>query len=387
MDAKTIASRGYEPYLEAAWGLKNHWYPAAFSHEVPDKLVKGVMIAGREIALRRARGKVHALADRCAHRGVRMSKKSTCLTDEHLTCWYDGFSYGLEDGLLKTIVGSPEDPRIGKIAIRTYPVEEFNGVIYVFIGDPEYKPLPPLDSDLPIRITDEPDAVGHLLDQNVYLRGIHRTAACNWRLAMENGFDSGHPLIHYDTALIAATDRALGLGWAPTAPEAVRIIDAPDGPKGMMNMFRTGQFRVVRENALTGIKVHGQSRHYARTSIYLPCCLLVENWPIKGWGQYEWCVPIDDQRHEYWEVLVGPGATDEEIKESEFKFVNFLEPLGLWGFNDPDVFAREAVQEFYAKMDGWERERLCQFDSVLVGWRKLVSQYNRGIASPPQASA
>src|ERR1700722_2242729 len=84
------ANREYAPYLEAKWGLKNHWYPALFSHELPDKLVKGVMIAGHEIALRRAKGKVYALADRCAHRGVRMSKKSMCLTDEHLTCWYHG---------------------------------------------------------------------------------------------------------------------------------------------------------------------------------------------------------------------------------------------------------------------------------------------------------
>ena len=32
--------REYEPYLEATWGLKNHWYPAAFSHELPDRWSK-----------------------------------------------------------------------------------------------------------------------------------------------------------------------------------------------------------------------------------------------------------------------------------------------------------------------------------------------------------
>ena len=89
--------REYEPYLEAAWGLKNHWYPTAFSHELPDRLVRGVKIARHEIALRRAKGRVYALADRCAHRGVQISKKSMCLTDEHLTCWYHGFTYGLGD--------------------------------------------------------------------------------------------------------------------------------------------------------------------------------------------------------------------------------------------------------------------------------------------------
>src|SRR5437868_5808427 len=115
-NAKSLSSgREYEPYLEAAWGLKNHWYPALFSHELPDRVVKGVTIAGHVIALRRAKGKVYALADRCAHRGVRISKKSMCLTDEHLTCWYHGFTYGLEDGVLKTILASPDDEQIGRV--------------------------------------------------------------------------------------------------------------------------------------------------------------------------------------------------------------------------------------------------------------------------------
>ena len=183
-------TREYEPYLEAVWGLKNHWYPAAFSHEVPDKLVKGIMIAGHEIALRRGKGgKVYALADRCAHRGVRISKKSMCLTDEHLTCWYHGFTYGLDDGVLKTILASPDDAQIGKVKIRTYPTHEKNGLIWVFVGDEDYKPVPPITADLPMRVPKDydPNPVGYILDDNVFVRGIHRTGDSNWRLAVENG--------------------------------------------------------------------------------------------------------------------------------------------------------------------------------------------------------
>ncbi|MSP52570.1 MAG: hypothetical protein EXQ91_09350 [Alphaproteobacteria bacterium] len=29
-------NRLYAPYLEAAWGFKNHWYPALSSHELAD---------------------------------------------------------------------------------------------------------------------------------------------------------------------------------------------------------------------------------------------------------------------------------------------------------------------------------------------------------------
>jgi phenylpropionate dioxygenase-like ring-hydroxylating dioxygenase large terminal subunit len=74
----STASRLHEPYLEAAWGLHNHWYPAAFSHELPANQVRGVMICGHEIALRRGRGgKVYALADRCRIAAC-ASRRSRC---------------------------------------------------------------------------------------------------------------------------------------------------------------------------------------------------------------------------------------------------------------------------------------------------------------------
>jgi len=74
-----------------------------------------------------------------------------------------------------------------------------------------------------------PNPPGHPLDTEVYVRGIHRTANSNWRLAVENGFDPGHILIHYDNILLAATERKLYLGAEPLTPEAVKMIDEPDG--------------------------------------------------------------------------------------------------------------------------------------------------------------
>src|ERR1700675_3294158 len=151
------SSRQWAPYLEAACGFKNHWYPALFSHELKDNDVKGVLIAGHEIALRRAKGKTYAVQDRCRHRGVKMSLRPLCLNDELMSGWYHGYSYGLEDGVLRTIVASPDDPIIGKVRIRTYPVEERNGMIFVFVGDEGYHPVPPLSSDLPLRISADED--------------------------------------------------------------------------------------------------------------------------------------------------------------------------------------------------------------------------------------
>jgi carbazole 1,9a-dioxygenase terminal dioxygenase component len=54
--------------------------------------------------------------------------------------------------------------------------------------------------------------------------------------------------------------------------------------------------------------------------------------------------------------------------------------LALDGFNDDDVWAREATEEFYGDNDrGWVEERLFETDMAIVAWRKLASQRNRGI--------
>jgi len=381
---KSIASRQYQPYLEASWGIKNYWYPAAFSNELPERGTKGVMIAGHEIVLRRARGKVYALQDRCLHRWVRMSDKPLRVSDDHMTCWYHGFCYGLEDGVLKTIVGAPQDPIINQVRIRTYPVQEVNGIIFLFVGDEDYKPIPPLAADLPIRITDVANPPGHPLDTEVYVRGIHRTANSNWRLAVENGFDPGHILIHYDNILMAATERKLYLGAEPITPEAVKMIDEPGGPKGIMNMYYDqSAYRLVQENPVVKMKVRGRIDYPVRTSMYLPGVLLVENWPLQGWAQYEWYVPTDDQHHEYWEVIVHPCHNEDEREEADYLYESAFEKIALRDFNDRDIFAREAMQKVYGSGRGWDKEVLCSMDTIIVGWRKLVAQHNRGIQDPP----
>jgi carbazole 1,9a-dioxygenase terminal dioxygenase component len=54
--------------------------------------------------------------------------------------------------------------------------------------------------------------------------------------------------------------------------------------------------------------------------------------------------------------------------------------LALDGFNDDDVWAREATEEFYGDNDrGWIEERLFETDMAIVEWRKLASLRNRGI--------
>ena len=52
-------------------------------------------------------------------------------------------------------------------------------------------------------------------------------------------------------------------------------------------------------------------------------------------------------------------------------------------FNNEDMFAREAMDEFYSAEDGWHRERLFGPDVLITAWRILCSNTNRGIQNLP----
>jgi len=373
------------PYLEARWGIRNYWYPALFSHELEDGWAQGVKIAGEPILLRRSRGRVHALKDECVHRGVRLSAKPTCLTEDTITCWYHGFTYNLQDGKLCNIVAAPEDPLIGKVGIRTYPVQEVNGMIFVFLGDEDYTP-PPLAHDLPRR--QDPDAQfpsAFLLDEDTVALGIHRDCVGNWRLAAESGGDPGHVMIHRKSALVLSQDIGLSLGEKRGSGESIRLQEQAQGPVGVTKYYDDMEF--VMENPALNIKAYGGKPPLGvEVSLFLPGVLLVENWPQPGMAQYEWYVPIDADRHEYWQVLTKTCRTDEERDDFQTRYTHAWEELALKsGFNDDDIFAREAMEPFYQNDRGWAEERLFELDEFVVHWRRLVAKHARAVQPSPDS--
>lgn len=387
-DAKTQSQ--YQPYKDAEWGFINHWYPALFSEELKDGNVEGIQICGVQIVLRRVKGKIYALKDRCIHRGVRLSAKPMCFNDETITCWYHGFTYGLKDGNLETIVGNPDDPIIGTTGLTTYPVEEIAGMIFVFVREDDYpdEDVPPLSHDLPVRFPESSERFPHplwpaapsLLDDDAMSLGMHRTGEANWRIAVENGFDNAHILVHKDNTIVQAMNWVLPLGIRPASDDCITLIEDEDGPKGMMQWLFTDRWEPILENEKLDVKVEGMNSRFYRTSVVMPGCLMVENWPEEHIVQYEWYVPITDNTYEYWEVLVKVCPTEKEREAFQYRFDRVFKPLALEGFNDCDLYAREAMEDFYADGTGWEEEQLVATDISPIMWRKLASRHNRGIA-------
>ncbi|MGI9051480.1 MAG: Rieske 2Fe-2S domain-containing protein [Ilumatobacteraceae bacterium] len=167
-------------YDAAADGLRDFWYPVAWAAEV-GRDPRAVRICATNIVLMRDQhGRVHALNDRCPHRGVPLSLGREEFPGT-LSCPYHGWTYDLATGgLVAVITDGPDSPMCGKVAVRTYPTDEALGLVWVFIGDGEPHPL---TDQLPEELADPPS-------MNIGGRIEERTG--DWRLFAENGFDEGH---------------------------------------------------------------------------------------------------------------------------------------------------------------------------------------------------
>ena len=112
--------------------LTNQWYVAANAEEVADRPL-GRIVCGEPIVLfRGANGLVAALADRCPHRKLPLSRGTVVGND--IQCGYHGVRLNGE-GACVAIPSQTEPPR--GFGARAYPIIERHKLIYVWIGEAE----------------------------------------------------------------------------------------------------------------------------------------------------------------------------------------------------------------------------------------------------------
>lgn len=367
--------KGWRGYVEAKLGFRNHWYPIRLSSEIVEGQTITVKMLGENLLLKRIEGKVYAIRDRCLHRGVAFSRKLECYTVDTVTCWYHGYTYRFQTGELCSILAMPNSKLVGRRALVTFPVQEAKGIVFVFIGDSDGEP-PPLAQDVPPTF----------LDDDMMVFGKHRVVNSNWRLGAENGFDSLHIYIHRDTMLRHFREMNFPLGHIPT-DDKIQTVEAPDGPKGVIDEFKhhtpVWEANIDDKFTVKGVRTALKTTSAAAaTSMWLPGVLKVDSFPYMGITQYEWYVPIDEKSHLYFQTLGSRVSSEEQGRQWANDFESKWKVVALDGFNNEDIWAREATEPFYADDYGWLDEMLCEPDNVILVWRELASRLNRGIQRP-----
>lgn len=110
----------------------NHWYVVAQSSELTDQPL-GVVLWQQQIVLYRdSAGTVYALDDRCPHRQVRLSHGH--IQGDQLECSYHGWRFDRAGGCVAVPYLTAKQQLPG-CRLRTYPVQEQDGFIWLFPGE------------------------------------------------------------------------------------------------------------------------------------------------------------------------------------------------------------------------------------------------------------
>jgi phenylpropionate dioxygenase-like ring-hydroxylating dioxygenase large terminal subunit len=122
--------------------IPNQWYAILESREVKRGQAVGVTRLGEKMVVwRDQRGVASCLSDLCAHRGVALSIGK--VRGDCIECPFHGFQYDAS-GRCQYI---PANGRISPVpkafAVRSYPVREAHGFVWIWWGEPREE-LPPL---------------------------------------------------------------------------------------------------------------------------------------------------------------------------------------------------------------------------------------------------
>ncbi|MEB3210644.1 MAG: aromatic ring-hydroxylating dioxygenase subunit alpha, partial [Leptolyngbyaceae bacterium] len=130
----------------------NHWYPLGWSNQLkPGQLQPAVVWRQHLVVYRDLSGRAYVLENRCPHRGVELHLGKVQGTG--VACAYHGWVFDGNSGNCTDIPYLPNDQKLPCASVRSFPVREKYGLIWVFPGNPELadeKPLPKVpeyDSD------------------------------------------------------------------------------------------------------------------------------------------------------------------------------------------------------------------------------------------------
>lgn len=131
------------PGTPAGAVLRKAWQPVCISGDLKPGWIRTVRVMGEEVTLYRSvAGNAHAVGARCAHRGLLLT---TGMVDgEGIRCAYHGWKYEA-DG---RCVAQPAEPKLlENVRIPGYPVHEYLGLIFIYMGGdappppPRYEPF------------------------------------------------------------------------------------------------------------------------------------------------------------------------------------------------------------------------------------------------------
>ena len=257
--------------------MRMFWQPVYVSADLPAGRAKPVTVMSEDFTIYRGEnGVAQVLAPRCAHRVTLLS--TGWVEGDSLRCFYHGWKYAPNGRC--TEAPAERAGFANTVSIRSYPTEEYAGLIFAYLGEGDAPPFP--------RYKDLDDE--GILEARLYIRN------CNFFNNIENQADPVHVAFAHRTS--AFTEGGL-IG--------VPQVFAAETEWGMA-------LHAQREGV--GVRV---------TQLGMPNILHIKSSPTApaaGWSDlFAWRVPLNDLCHMSFNVhlhrLVGEAADKYRERQAE----------------------------------------------------------------------
>ncbi|EQB13391.1 Rieske 2Fe-2S domain-containing protein [Sphingobium lactosutens] len=155
--------------------LRNAWYPAGWSDEIAEKPLGRSLLNEPVLLFRAEDGEPVAMSDRCPHRFAPLHLGRVC--GSAIECGYHGLVFDRNGHCIANPHG---DRSVPKVQLKTYPVVDRGGVLWIWMGDPSRASVDDIiDTEFMVSPDFKPVA-GYLL------------VDANYRLIIDNLMDLTH---------------------------------------------------------------------------------------------------------------------------------------------------------------------------------------------------
>ncbi|MBL8382200.1 MAG: Rieske 2Fe-2S domain-containing protein [Burkholderiales bacterium] len=278
--------------------MRRHWVPVCLTEEVADAdgTPAKVRILGEDLVVfRDSDGRVGVMDEYCPHR--RASLVLGRNEEGGLRCLYHGWKFDVEGNVLEMSSEPASSPLKEKVKHRAYPVHEWGGWVWSYLGPSETMPA------------FEPPPYAPAGDVRVSI--AKAIIPCNWAQILEGAIDSAHSSSLHSSDFVPArvkAGEATDRNWLrPSTDKSPRL-----------QVQRTGYgFRYA---ALRRPIANAATHDYVRTTVFVaPWTVLVP--PNNLYNVANVNVPVDDTHTAFYFLAWGDPLTTPSTEEWR-KFLN-----------------------------------------------------------------
>lgn len=334
--------------------LRRFWHPVFRAEDLLPGWTKPLRILGEDFTLYRGEdGAAHAVAFRCAHRGTQLSVG--WVEGDCIRCFYHGWKYDASGQCVEQ--PAEKESFADKVRIRSYPTEEYLGLVFAYLGEGDAPPLPRYPA----------------LEREGELEVTSYEWPSNYFYAIDN--DPVHiAFVHRDSNL---TKRGL---------VGVPEIWGEESAWGMTTFAKRSDSDIVRATQFGMPNV-------AYISV-IPADPEVTDWPLN----LAWRVPVDDENTVHFRLnhTAVTGEAAERYRERqgdrpasrggggrELGEAVLAGKLRIQDIEHPDI---EYIQDYVSQVGqgpiaSRRKERLGRSDVTVILFRKLWERELRALAS------